>query len=550
MSVDVRQYIEQFVGCQSLSAMIAIQARLRFVDLTGIALILMWLVSPIGGQASLRLLSTRIAMIDSAGQISFANLSATEAITFSAITQGSTYQTTMNGLYTISLLSPLSVKDSPQDPWGNLKIPTFETLRTSADEFGFKPTPEKDDNTDWVSLLGLPITGLKQGASLTSTISASYYYVNCSSITGLNGSSNWPAELGAPNALNNTNFWGSSQFKILFMNNTDETGFPESSSLGMLLTTWSGDIISSDSLTYPSNVTVANCTIQPSFVDVKVACKDLLCRAKGVRRSSQKRPPRKSPAESVWWGSLLSQMSDVQEEFLNLWAAADNSTNAGQISPTLSYLGGAEAFPFLSPATGTGSNGAPAAPRLYELNLNDVTRRLRTLLNTYWQSSLGTLSYNGTVARNSPALMTPSEIDVVSPTLIMNLTDAVFQQRAIVYECDTVWFTITLLTSSFLLVISVVGLVARCACVGPDLLNSFTTALRMNPDSARCLNGDNSTLDSGTVAKANKDLVVALQDMRPGQDVGLVSIGVLGDGLHQVQTIADVRRRDEARFYE
>ena len=543
------KYIEQFTGSQSLSGMISTQARLGLVDLTGIALILMWLISPLGGQASLRLLSTRTTVAESTGQIGFANLSATDATTFSAFRDGSTYQTTMNGLYTTSLLSSLSVKNSPQDIWGNVKIPTFESLPPSADESGYKSIPDGVDDTDWASLIGLPVTGLKQGTTLTSNISASYYYVNCSSMQGLNGRSDWPAKLGAPKSINNTNFWGPSQYQLLFFNNTPQRQSLAGPSLGMLFIAWSGEIITANGFAFPSNVTVGNCTIAPSFIDVQVACKDLSCRAAGARRSSSERPPSNTNTEKTLWGSLLDQDSGEQRNFLDFWSTADNATSAGMISPTLNYLGGAEAFPFVSPATSAFQFGQAAA-RLYELDLNDVSRRLRTLLNTYWQSSLGTLSYNGTIARDSPALMTPSEADVVQPTLVMNLSDATVRHETTVYECDTRWFAITLIASGFLLIVGVVGFAARCACVGPDLLGSFTTVLRMNSETARLLNGNSSTLDSGAIAKANRDLVVALQDTKPEQDVGLVGVGVVGDGVHRARTIGDARRQDEGRFYE
>ena len=154
--------MEQVVGSQSVFGAVVTQVRLGLIDISGLMLILLWLIFPLGGQASLRLLSTQPSSIVTTSQVGFANLTNSTSQLFDDL-QSRLYETNINGLYAASLASPLDIKQGPQDSWGNLKIPTFESLTTPADEAGFKAVPA-DDETDWASLIGLPVTGLKQQA--------------------------------------------------------------------------------------------------------------------------------------------------------------------------------------------------------------------------------------------------------------------------------------------------------------------------------------------------------------------------------------------------
>lgn len=456
----------------------------------------------------------------------------------------------------MNLLSPLSIKESPQDIWGNVKIPTYESLRTEA-ESGFKPVPS-GNGTDWISLIGLPLTGLDRRARVNSTISTWYYYVNCSHMEGVHNTTNWTAKFGLPKDATNKNAWNTSQWKIFFSGKYDSTGYPESPPVTMLFASWSGEINGHNGVYYPANVTIGNCSIEPSYVDVKVVCKDLSCHAEGARRSSINRPPVNSSSGTAqaWWGELLegpgeNVIRNPSDSFLSPWTTSDNASIAGQISPTLNYIAGTEAFPFAAPVDDhfLGYQAITTAPELHKLDVDAVARRLRRLLNTYWQASTGPQSHNAAVPKDSPAMKSAANTYLDS-TLSMALSDATFEHDARVYHCDTSWLAITLIVSGIVLVVGFVGLVASCACVGPDLLNSFTTALRSNPNTAKSLNGDNSTLDSSEVAKANRNIVVALQDVRPDEDVGLLAIGTGNDRSGSRKNVSDARRRNEGRFYD
>lgn len=548
----MQQHVEQFIGSQSVFGAIYTQLRLQLVDVTGIALILLWLISPLGGQASLRLLSTRSSAVITTTQIGFANLTNSSSQLFDDL-QSRIYERTFNGLYTAGLIAPLDVKQSPQDPWGNLKIPVFETLSGPPDDAGFK-TISDDNQTDWASLIGLPVTGLLEGAQVNSIIPAQYYYTNCSRIYGVDGTKNWPAtELGLT-GYNNTNIWmsvtGSADFVaqwLVSFGGDYKDGWPKSSQLTMTFASWSGDSMGGDGgVFYTANATIAKCTIEPSFIDIQMVCEGLSCRAAAARRSSRVRPTNSSDSASnlAWWGWLLQETGEAQRDFSTYWTTANSAPDTGQIAPTLVYIGGSEAFPFVAPGGGIGGQ----APSLYNLELDAFNRRMRRLFNTYWQSSIGPPAYNGTIPRGDPAAFLSGKTandSNLQYQMTISPAGATVERNITIFHTEPWWLTITIVASCILLLTGLLGFGAKCMCIGPDLLTSFTTALRASPQTAPYLRDNNSTFDSSEVAKANKSLMVALQDVRPDQPVGLVALSA----DRSAEGIANVRRRDRRRLY-
>ena len=316
----------------------------------------------------------------------------------------------------------------------------------------------------------------------------------------------------------------------------------------MLFASWSGTSIGSDAGTFhTANTTIAECTIEPSFVDIQMVCTGFSCHAAAARRSARVRPTNSSDWESnnAWWTTLLEKDSVVPRDFLTYWTLALSSPDSGEISPTLMYMGGFEAFPFTRQGLSFGGD----APVLYELKSEDFTRRMRRLFNTYGQGSIGPPAYNATIPQGEAEAFLSGKTATDSNRLYsmsISRADATFERDIIIYRTDPRWLAITIIASTILLLTGFIGFAASCGCVCPHLLLSFTTALRVSPYTAHLLKGNNSTLDSGEVAKINKELFVSLQDVRQGQAVGLVAISADSS----TGALADVRRRNNRRLYE
>ncbi|KAK4206695.1 hypothetical protein QBC37DRAFT_328579 [Rhypophila decipiens] len=131
---------------------------------------LSWALSPIGGQASLRVLSRqnranvtmetiRYADNGPLGHMYINNMLQQNA---AARQGGRSPQSLLDGPLESVLLQTAETKQSPADAWGNIKIPRLSAHSTNktADEDGWFQVDEEPRFYSWASLLGLPILNM------------------------------------------------------------------------------------------------------------------------------------------------------------------------------------------------------------------------------------------------------------------------------------------------------------------------------------------------------------------------------------------------------
>lgn len=117
--------LDTLAGSTSLTATLVSQFQLRSVSVVGIALISIWALSPVGGQASIRQLTngTKVQiepttfqyLVHSGMGVSFLHSDQAQPIEY------------LNTLFKSSILAPAATRATPQDPWGNVKIPRIES---------------------------------------------------------------------------------------------------------------------------------------------------------------------------------------------------------------------------------------------------------------------------------------------------------------------------------------------------------------------------------------------------------------------------------------
>jgi hypothetical protein len=170
------------MASQSVWGTFESQMLMQRLSLVGVNLLFLWALSPLGGQASLRLMkreytetftSTKLRYLTTGPGGTMWGLSSTYSASGKFADAGA--------LYTTALMAPLANKVGPTDPWGNVKIPNMESLgHLSADVDGWidvpssLPTPES-----YSSLVGLPIVGLPTNGNSTFTIEYSHLTVDC-----------------------------------------------------------------------------------------------------------------------------------------------------------------------------------------------------------------------------------------------------------------------------------------------------------------------------------------------------------------------------------
>lgn len=125
---DALQSIEQLTGSQSLATAVG-RTVLRRFDIIGTIIILLWLLSPLGGLSSLRILGVKDLSIALQGQIYYFNTTLIGNGIPSAFSTGDDYSSFLvTAVLEASLLESDSVFNSPVDQWNNVKIPRPDEL--------------------------------------------------------------------------------------------------------------------------------------------------------------------------------------------------------------------------------------------------------------------------------------------------------------------------------------------------------------------------------------------------------------------------------------
>jgi hypothetical protein len=145
---------------------------------------LLWLLSPIGGQASLRLLSTKPLIINANDTIRYYPVELYAKQTVLPLSLSRYHGTLFIGsLVTTALHSSAHNASKPQDMSGRMKIPDVDILVSTAPMYS---------RNDWVlvqnsleisytSIFGVPIAGIPESDNASFSITTHYWSANCTS---------------------------------------------------------------------------------------------------------------------------------------------------------------------------------------------------------------------------------------------------------------------------------------------------------------------------------------------------------------------------------
>jgi hypothetical protein len=267
--------LDTLAGSTSLTATLVSQFQLRSVSVVGIALISIWALSPVGGQASIRQLTngTRVQiepttfqyLVHSGMGSSFVHSDRAQPIVY------------LNTLFKSSIIAPAAARATPLDPWGNVKIPrieSYENRSAVSDEDGWYNVVPGNASI-YSSLIGIPISGVDASEFIdyATTIHTSYFNVKCSLDESVNVS--WIIT-HPPDPLRFENYTGKAAFiwaenVVTRRNITPNDMRPYQFSY----VTWQY-----------SNDFRLDCNITASYVESRIVCQHVTdCKVNGVRRS-------------------------------------------------------------------------------------------------------------------------------------------------------------------------------------------------------------------------------------------------------------------------
>lgn len=152
---------------------------MKAFNILGITLVCLWTLSPLGGQAALR-----VARLTPSEHLTTQDVTYVD-FTSPLINNGpgkEDFIDVIDGIFVAELLSPTVNKISPMDTWGNARIPMLESLDGYSEvdddkEKWFKIDQSK--NTTWCSLTGVPHGPRYTVENRTFQMETAYWVTNC-----------------------------------------------------------------------------------------------------------------------------------------------------------------------------------------------------------------------------------------------------------------------------------------------------------------------------------------------------------------------------------
>jgi hypothetical protein len=550
------------------------------------ALMLLWALSPLGGQASLRLMyKTNITATYDQGLRymdtgTLGNIFANEAFINSndIAPDGQGMPLTIPALYQAAVVQSLEYKLSPRDIWGNVKIPRLDRLDQSlADADGWiNFTTPSSSVESFSSLLGLPILNVPQTGVVEFTVESvyialdapdkvtfgpkQYYSDNIYVFVGMN--------VTCPTCINWEHNEVDQKLEIARWMLLYGEPFPQPDATVMANASYSAPrtirfdsgIKGSDDNDSDSGMVTFLCPVTQHFVETTIRCTFGNCAAVRARPSTADHRNKNVTSFDLWGTFALDMISRVS-----------NAKAMSVSSPSELFMNDSIATPIRSGIqSAVGENFA----NLTRVDRGLLADRASMLLNTALQTFMAPAGFTGDLPTSNlslyglphiPAngvnvtlawlnvtvagpgsvgeiLATPEELvhaEILSDAhFIAADTTATVTQFTEVYRADYAWVAVLVISSSVLVITGVAGMALGSYVRAPDVFDPLIGLTYNNPHLD--VPGHHSTLSATDRARLLRQLTVRLGDVQPYSEMGKISLG---------QT-AEVKRLVTGRLYE
>ena len=491
------------MGSQTIGGTVVTHFLLRSFNLFGLGLFILWMLSPIGGQSSLHLLSIESQPLTTADQLIYLDTNTTT--TTSNFDIGADFHwaiPALDTLYNSALSAPGTTKSSSMDLWGNVKIPNLSRLQKSnaANATGWIDVP--GGNISYSSLLGVPVLNVPSTEIANFTIETSYSDFDCFNITKGQAINTTSSSISINGSSSNSGFVGPSSAPLqLAMDRflSGHAGYGIYGGLGPTIGDQSIDL-KPQTLLFQSTTweaerqsTLAYCSIYQAYVEAAVTCtaSSKSCEVTSLRDSQSSHP-------ATTLNPLLFQGC-----FTNLANSLyDASYKPHDGTSTLSELYMIEPeTPFAHP-----NDDMP----LYKLPKATFEERLGHLLNTYYIGSLAPESFLGGFATTFATNRTTTATAVNTRRL---------------YVCNYGWLFLFTICTLAMLISAIVGVILINATLNPDILGYCSTMTRDSPYIRLPPGG--STLGGAARARLLRSLEVRLGDVGTEEGAGHIALATV-----------------------
>ena len=271
--------LDTLAASTSLAGTVVSQFQLRAISLIGIILVLIWALSPVGGQASLRQMvlgmktATQPASFEYFIQHGYSNGFQARGTSRDAMWQ------IVNTIFTGGIIGSIASKSSPVDTWGNVKIPRIEYFESKgeSDANGWFKTANGSSDS-YSSMIGIPISGTNATDFVNYRTTIQTPYLNTACSLSLRPSTT----LEIPEGMVNCTGTGA---VIMFENMTQiRRAYSDPETLVPLQFSYSSRLWTENNLQLA-------CNLSSSYVETEITCPERSsCMATKVRRSKLGHP--------------------------------------------------------------------------------------------------------------------------------------------------------------------------------------------------------------------------------------------------------------------
>lgn len=505
--------LDLLAGSTTVAGTIFTQITLRAFTFAGLVLVIIWSLSPIGGQASLRVI--RLANSTESSLVDVQYMGSNSSYDSWIMASPGPVLALANGLFNSALLAPKRVKDSPRDPWNNVKIPMIEFLLPSNNSINLNDTWQEvpPENVTYSALVGIATSELPINATSNFTMESSYITLQCPDFrNSTQPDTDSPALKIVDNSTKPSTWSDGKQnwFRTggglgpdLWSNTTGCRGDPYDAQYTPRLISYNAW----DSY----NHTSALCILRTSYVETEIHCTSQDCAAKRMRRSTTWRHP--SPAWTfldggggcIYWSYILGE-----------FASSVVVRSSGTMSPLQGYL----IDPYM-----------PASAQVYEQSLTNVdptaySTRFAQQLNTFWLRSAGpyAIAYGFAGEPLASTALVTDESNGVNHAAVKVKTTATAVTSYEVLRCNVAWLLTLLIASLFLLCASIATIILRVKRNTPELLLNWTTVVR-HSHYIDASSDVGSFVDDAERSRLLANIKIRFGDVAPEKGVGHLAIG-------------------------
>ncbi|KAF2182828.1 hypothetical protein K469DRAFT_636229 [Zopfia rhizophila CBS 207.26] len=500
--------LDQLLGSTGLFSAVITQLKFRNIGVVGLALIALWILSPVGGQASLRVLD-------------YGTITNAWPRTMYYLDWNSTYQPgeksmmggdaseamyIADGLFTSALTSTKDVQTSGMDNWGNLKIPMLERLSNlTQDSEGWRDV--RQSNVTYSSLIGIPTSAISSDYNTTFNLETPYWSLNCPVLyryISHNGSRDeWslPGE-NISEPLHASDNWVVGLSRSWGISSPDPKPGINEYDKNLTSRVFYYKSFDDDSGASP-NGTKADCHMTTSYVEVVASCIGKNCSVTRMRPSTKPHPP---PEHAL--GIDPYTVYFVRDFH-------------GAVNPGSFQLPTAMQRYFVNPYAPFSHTGKDLA--LYNLSKTHFGDSLAQLMNTFWQASINLAQVTTGVppVDEIPPSNLYRNLSYIMPR-VYNRINATETQTIPVLKCQRPWLAALLMATGAMFLSGMFGLVLEFTRKAPDFALNISSLTRDNPYIHLPAGG--STLDSIDRGRLLQDVRIRLGDVRPNERIGYVAI--------------------------